>query len=124
MAADTKRGGKHPWTEHTGAPDCQCSRCFTDSCAVPRRSVAADTKRGADEETVLVGKLDGAHISIRLDGLRIALAAQGLHVVTAADKAVLDAMAKASEKDLGRGHRGDWTVSVLSAELARREAAK
>ena len=91
--------------------------------------MAADTKRGADEETVLVGKLDGAHISIRLDGLRIALAAQGLHVVTAADKAVLDAMADVSSEDLSYWVSDDFYCPPScekpgAAELARREAAK
>lgn len=41
-------------------------------------------------------------------------------VVTKEERAVLEAMAGATDKDLARGHRGDWTVPVLTAELARR----
>lgn len=105
------------------------------SC-VEGRHVDADTKRGADEETVLVGKLDGAHISIRLDGLRIALAAQGLHVVTAADKAVTEEAAALAEELLGHldycGWGDSWerecSESLRERATAwfarRREAAK
>lgn len=44
----------------------------------------------------------------------------GLAIVTEADKRVLEAMRNATDKDLARGHRGDWTSPVLTAERARR----
>ena len=77
--------------------------------------MAADTKRGADEETVLVGKLDGAHISIRLDGLRIALAAQGLAVVTKAEADELAALR-------GRVPHTHPTDAALKLDLERLQA--
>ena len=79
--------------------------------------------RAAEQNVVWVREQRIAAES-RAEALQARVAELLEHVVTAADKAVLDAMAKASEKDLSRGHRGDWTVAVLSAELARREAAK
>lgn len=59
--------------------------------------------------------------TLTLGTVRALLATQGLHVITTEQKAVLEAMASATDKDLGRGHRGEWTVRVLDAELARRK---
>lgn len=61
-----------------------------------------------------------------LAGTREWLAAHGLYVVTAADKAVLDAMAATVESALRRTIRlrTGQTQAAAKAELARREAAK
>ena len=85
----------------------------------------ADTKRGADRIICLIDEGDEFHVS--LSSLRDELALHGLHVVTAAEKAVLDAMAK-----VPRGYIESWIrasaaptcQAALHAELARREAAK
>lgn len=93
--------------------------------ALEALSVAADTKREAD---------DCAHdlaweLELPVEMVLAALAAQGLHVVTAADKAVLDAMAGVSESAL-RTEAVDveWITDDLAeparAELARRGSAK
>ena len=84
----------------------------------------ADTKRGAVWVTV-----DAKHngVMVTLDSLREQLATQSLHVVTAAEKAVLDAMARVTIRQDGDGHCSipgiEWE-EPLRAELARREAAK
>ena len=95
--------------------------------------MAADTKRGAEERVRVIagGRIVWCAIE-RLDGILTilpedALAAQGLHVVTAADKAVLDACAKATDGDLRATINGSaprWLKPLAAAELARREAAK
>lgn len=33
--------------KHTASPTCQCSRCFTDACAVPRRREVEERAKGA-----------------------------------------------------------------------------
>ena len=90
-------------------------------CGKHRDSVAADTKREA-VWAVVNTKHNGVMLSV--DDLREQLAAQGLHVVTAADKAVLDAMADSARPKLCALIElwpGSALADACRAELARRE---
>lgn len=72
---------------------------------------------------LVVPLLDGTTVAMTVDEAKAALATKGLHVVTAADKAVLDAMASAWIEG-GKFHNRLDKRAVCLAELARREAAK
>lgn len=63
-----------------------------------------------------------------LDQIRERLAERGLHVVSAADRAVLDAMAAVPRETLERAlantlHGPEHSRDVAAAELARRDGA-
>lgn len=92
--------------------------------------MAADTKRGATKpQLVCVNDDDVSAYWFDLDDVKRSLAAKGLHVVTAAEKAVLDAMAEVSNEDLEYWVSDDYYCPAScekpgAAELARREAVK
>jgi hypothetical protein len=90
---------------------------------------AGPTAREPELDTILMtpkGRARWDAVPVTFAGTpRVGIEEQGLGQTAAparteAEQAVLDAMANATEKDLNRGHRGDWAVAVLTAELARR----
>lgn len=121
MAADTKRGA--------GSFRAGCAECETQAHPCGEHlTVAADTKRGAVRAAVLeccrawepqarvLGNVTAGELADLLE-----------HVVTAADKAVLDAMARVTIRQDGDGHctiPGIEWEEPLRTELDRREAAK